>query len=296
MRPRLIILPHIELRVFFVHSDRNDSDFRQAQGGRVKTRIPARKKPENRGRLPEGEDAAQRRLQWASLQAALIRGDAVCIDKHRQKLKAAGETDFRFEELARWKDSPAFTEAEKAAIALGESIARAHCRTCDPEAIKEARRHLSSTEIVRLTLAVMAVNDWITLHSQTARRILVVEDDPHDQELLRRQLQRSGVEERVVFLSNGLEACEKLTGPEGKAFREGLTAIFLDVRLPGMSGIELLRRLRALPDMADFPVTVMTSSNDPRDMEECRKLNVRNYAAKPLTYAAFSNAVAHFFD
>jgi CheY-like chemotaxis protein len=125
-------------------------------------------------------------------------------------------------------------------------------------------------------------------------KVLVIEDNADDRELLSRQLRKSGLGEHVKFISDGKEAHDFLTGPEAPPPND-LIIILLDLRLPSLSGLELLRRLRALPRFHSLPVTVMTSSNDPRDLEECRRLNVVNYLTKPVTFDSFSKAVADMF-
>jgi CheY-like chemotaxis protein len=125
-------------------------------------------------------------------------------------------------------------------------------------------------------------------------KVLVIEDNADDRELLLRQLRKSGLGEHVKFISDGQEALDLLTGPEAPPPSD-LIIILLDLRLPSLSGLDLLRRLRALPRFQSLPVTVMTSSNDPRDLEECRRLNVVNYLTKPVTFDSFSKAVADMF-
>lgn len=126
-------------------------------------------------------------------------------------------------------------------------------------------------------------------------RVLVVEDNPFDEELLRRQLQKTQIADSVIFASTASQALELFTGPEGEAFRRDLLTVILDIHLPDMSGIELLKRVRTISGMEDFPVIVMTSSNDPRDIEECKKLKVMSYIEKPVTFSSFSNTIANIF-
>ena len=125
-------------------------------------------------------------------------------------------------------------------------------------------------------------------------RVLVIEDNPDDCELLLRQLRKSGMDSHVKFIADGREALNFLTGPQAPT-PESLIAILLDLRLPSLSGLELLRLLRTRDNFRNVPVTVMTSSNDPNDLEECRKLNVVNYVSKPITFGSFSKAVADVF-
>jgi CheY-like chemotaxis protein len=125
-------------------------------------------------------------------------------------------------------------------------------------------------------------------------RVLVIEDNPDDRDLLLRQLRKSGMADHVKFISDGREAFNFLTSPTAPS-PQNLIAILLDLRLPSMSGLDLLRQLRAREDFQHVPVTVMTSSNDPNDLEECRKLKVINYVTKPVTFSSFSKAVADVF-
>jgi CheY-like chemotaxis protein len=122
-----------------------------------------------------------------------------------------------------------------------------------------------------------------------------VEDNPDDRELLLRQLRKSGMDSHVKFISNGQEALDFLVRPEAARLADELIAIFLDLKLPSLSGLELLRRLRRQPYLQETPVIVMTSSNDPNDLEECRRLKVTNYVSKPVTFTSFSKAVADVF-
>lgn len=124
-------------------------------------------------------------------------------------------------------------------------------------------------------------------------RVLVVEDNADDRELLLRQLRKTSMADQVKFISDGKEALHYLTVPDPRQVEE-LIAIFLDLNLPSLSGLDLLRTLRER-DCLKAPVIVMTSSNDPRDLEECRRLNVTQYVSKPVTFTSFSKAVADIF-
>ena len=126
-------------------------------------------------------------------------------------------------------------------------------------------------------------------------RVLVIEDNPDDRELLLRQLRKSGMDNHVKFISNGKEALDFLLTPRAVPLCNALIAIFLDLKLPALSGIELLRRLRTREELLAVPVIVMTSSNNPDDLEECRRLKVTNYVSKPVTFTSFSKAVADVF-
>jgi CheY-like chemotaxis protein len=126
-------------------------------------------------------------------------------------------------------------------------------------------------------------------------RVLVVEDNEDDRELLLRQLRKSGMDNHVKFISNGQEALDFLVGPRISSLASELIAVFLDLKLPAISGLELLRQLRLRDEFQNLPVIVMTSSNDPKDLEECNRLKVTNYVTKPVTFTSFSKAVADVF-
>ena len=126
-------------------------------------------------------------------------------------------------------------------------------------------------------------------------RVVVIEDNEDDRDLLLRQLKKSGMDSHVKFIANGQEALDFLTGPRAPSLAEELIAIFLDLKLPSLDGVELLRRIRANDKLQNLPVIVMTSSNDPKDIAECHRLKVTSYVPKPVTFTSFSKAVADVF-
>ena len=126
-------------------------------------------------------------------------------------------------------------------------------------------------------------------------RVVVIEDNADDQELLLRQLRKSGMDTHVKFIANGQEALDFLINPNSASIGKELIAVFLDLKLPSLNGLELLRRIRATDHLQNLPVIVMTSSNDPKDMEECRRLKVTSYVSKPVSFTTFSKSVADVF-
>jgi CheY-like chemotaxis protein len=122
-------------------------------------------------------------------------------------------------------------------------------------------------------------------------RVVVVEDNEDDRNLLTRQLQKAGIDSHVKFFANGREALDFLSKlPPAQPFTD-LIAIFLDLKLPGMSGIDLLREIRRQPRVSSVPVIIMTSSLDPRDFEACQELKVAAFVPKPVTFESFSKAI-----
>jgi two-component system response regulator len=127
--------------------------------------------------------------------------------------------------------------------------------------------------------------------AQPVVRVVVVEDNIDDRDLLIRQLRKSRIDEHVKFLTDGKEALDFLSHlPPPMPFMD-LIAIFLDLKLPGLNGVELLRAIRSLPRVQNIPVIIMTSSLDPKDFEECQALKVAAFVPKPITFDSFSKAI-----
>jgi two-component system response regulator len=123
-------------------------------------------------------------------------------------------------------------------------------------------------------------------------RVLVVEDNVDDSDLLVRQLQKTNFAGSIKVIPDGGEAWDLLGSEDGCL---DLIAIFLDLNLTTLSGVQLLRKIKASQELCDIPVLIMTSSNNPAELDECARLGVRGYVPKPVTYTAFSKAVADLF-
>ncbi len=128
-----------------------------------------------------------------------------------------------------------------------------------------------------------------------ATRILIIEDNPDDSFFLTRQLNRAKLDDHVTVIADGQKALDFILKHSGEEKPLRFVAIFLDLRLPSLDGVPLLRELRALPRLREIPVIVMTSSNEESDLEECRKLAVTAYVTKPVGLTEFIKAVAHVF-
>jgi AhpD family alkylhydroperoxidase len=99
-------------------------------------------------------------LELVKLRASQINGCACCIDMHTKDARARGETEQRLYALAVWRETPFFSDRERAALAWAEAVTEvAHTHVPD-EVYELARRHFGEKELVDLTLAVVAVNSW----------------------------------------------------------------------------------------------------------------------------------------
>lgn len=108
-------------------------------------------------------------LYLVYLRASQINGCGFCVDMHARELKQAGETDERIFGVAAWRESPYFTEPERAALALAEAATRLSDRP-DPvsdEIWNEAARHYDETELASLVVSIAAINAWNRLNATT---------------------------------------------------------------------------------------------------------------------------------
>jgi CheY-like chemotaxis protein len=116
--------------------------------------------------------------------------------------------------------------------------------------------------------------------------ILLVEDNPNDAELTQRALRKVNLGAKVTIARDGAEAIDYLMGNKPKP-----KVVFLDLKLPKIDGIEVLRRTRADSRTRSIPVVVLTSSQEERDISECYKLGVNSYVVKPVEFDRFYKAV-----
>lgn len=125
--------------------------------------------------------------------------------------------------------------------------------------------------------------------------ILLVEDSPRDAEMTLRALRKRNLANHVVHVKDGEEALDWLFGRGTHAGRDAghqPKVVLLDLKLPKVDGLEVLRAIRADERTRLLPVVVMTSSQEQRDLIESYKLGVNSYVVKPVDFDAFSAAVA----
>lgn len=124
--------------------------------------------------------------------------------------------------------------------------------------------------------------------------ILLVEDNADDEELTLRALAKSNILNRVVVARDGVEALDYLFGRGEHATRstsDGPQVVLLDLKLPKLDGLEVLRRLRAESRTRRLPVVILTSSAEEQDIIRGYDLGANSYIRKPVDFTQFVEAV-----
>ena len=125
--------------------------------------------------------------------------------------------------------------------------------------------------------------------------ILLVEDNPNDVELTMRALQKQNLAGKVFHVKDGAEALEFIFATGAYSMRKienRPKVILLDLKLPKVDGIEVLRRIKTDPRTKDTPVVMLTSSQEERDVLESYNLGVNSYIVKPVDFSNFVHAVS----
>ena len=122
------------------------------------------------------------------------------------------------------------------------------------------------------------------------RRILLVEDNPDDVDLTLRAFKKNNIANEIVVARDGAEALELLHGP-GAAEANLPAVVLLDLKLPKVDGLEVLRRIRGDERTALLPVVILTSSLEERDLVKGYSLGANSYVRKPVDFADFLEAV-----
>jgi two-component system response regulator len=125
--------------------------------------------------------------------------------------------------------------------------------------------------------------------------ILMVEDNPNDEMLALHAFKRNNIVNKVYVVRDGAEALEFIfcTGAYAERTVENPKLILLDLKLPLVDGIEVLRQVRNHPRTRTIPVVMLTSSSEERDIVETYKLGVNSYIVKPVDFEQFNEVARH---
>ncbi len=124
--------------------------------------------------------------------------------------------------------------------------------------------------------------------------IMLVEDNPDDEELTLRALRKANIANEVFVARDGTEALDFLFGTGRHAGLKTLplpAVVLLDLKLPKLNGIDVLKRMRADPRTQLIPVVVLTSSSEDEDMLKSYQSGANSYVRKPVEFSSFANAV-----
>jgi two-component system response regulator len=124
--------------------------------------------------------------------------------------------------------------------------------------------------------------------------IVIVEDDPNDSELITRALRKRNLANKIVLLKDGAEALDFLFGQGSFAQMDDAKprVILLDLKLPKVNGIEVLRRIKSEERTKKIPVVILTSSREDRDLKDAYDLGVNSYVTKPIKFDEFAKVVS----
>ncbi|HSB00893.1 MAG TPA: response regulator [Anaerolineales bacterium] len=131
--------------------------------------------------------------------------------------------------------------------------------------------------------------------NDTNVEVLLVEDNPRDAELTIRAFKRNNLADRIFHVQDGAEALDFLFGRGNYAGRQTAAlprVILLDLKLPKMNGLEVLRLVKNDPHLQAIPVVIVTSSAEDPDLEAAYELGANSYVIKPVQFEAFMDAMS----
>lgn len=124
--------------------------------------------------------------------------------------------------------------------------------------------------------------------------IISVEDDPGHAVLIEKNLKNSEIIKDIIKFNNGEDALNfllKKTSPHRQ--KNVQYVLLLDIRMPRVDGIEVLRKVKEDEELKKMPVIMLTTTDDPKEIELCYKLGCNNYITKPVDYNKFSDIICH---
>lgn len=133
------------------------------------------------------------------------------------------------------------------------------------------------------------------MHAMNDVEILLVEDNPRDAELTIRSLQKRNLASKLVWVKDGAAALEFIFGPHSNADSAVChrpRVILLDLKLPKVDGMEVLRQIKANNNARNIPIVILTSSREEPDIVQSYALGVNSYIVKPVSFDNFSEAVS----
>ena len=123
--------------------------------------------------------------------------------------------------------------------------------------------------------------------------ILIADDDAGHARLIEKNLQRVGLHNPILRFENGQEILDFLfcRGKGPKMAPEASYLLLLDIRMPKVDGVEVLRQIKQDPELKKLPILMLTTTDDPREVDRCHALGCSSYIVKPVDYDKFSEAI-----
>lgn len=122
--------------------------------------------------------------------------------------------------------------------------------------------------------------------------ILVADDDAGHARLIEKNLNRAGIGNRIERFEDGQQVLDFLfRRGERKRERETPYLLLLDIRMPKVDGVGVLRQLKGDEELRKLPIIMLTTTDDPREVERCHALGCSNYIVKPVDYEQFADAI-----
>ncbi|HWE77955.1 MAG TPA: response regulator [Pseudolabrys sp.] len=129
--------------------------------------------------------------------------------------------------------------------------------------------------------------------SEQPVQIVMVEDDEGHARLIEKNIRRAGVTNPVTPFGNGTDALKFLFGPDGTglANKNKPLLVLLDLNLPDMTGVDILKKIKTNEHLKRVPVVVLTTTDDAVEIQRCYDLGCNVYITKPVNYDSFANAI-----
>ena len=123
--------------------------------------------------------------------------------------------------------------------------------------------------------------------------IVMIEDDEGHARLIERNIRRSGVNNEIIPFTNGTDAMNYLFGADGSGLvnKGRALLILLDLNLPDMTGIDILKQVKENTFLKSAPVVILTTTDDSQEIKRCYELGCNVYITKPVNYESFANAI-----
>jgi len=122
--------------------------------------------------------------------------------------------------------------------------------------------------------------------------ILIAEDDPGHASLIKKNLKRAGISNNILHFTDGQQVLDFVFQNKSEIdFKSRSYLLLLDIRMPKVDGVEVLRQIKEDNELKKIPVIMITTTDDPKEVNACHKLGCSTYIVKPIDYEQFIRAI-----